>query len=64
MSPEARALLSLPRLPAVVAVEEAGWLLGFQPHEILILARAGHLKELGKPRRGPQFRRANAGFSQ
>jgi len=52
MSPDARALLSLARLPAVLSVEEAGWLLGLRYHEILILARSGHLKSLGKPRRG------------
>jgi hypothetical protein len=54
MSPEARALLSLPRLPAVVNVQEAAWLLGLQIHEIHLLTRSGHLKPLGRPRRGPK----------
>jgi len=54
MSPDTHALLSLPRLPAVLSVEEAGGVLGFQTHEILILARSGHLKPLGKPRRVPK----------
>jgi len=54
MLPEARALLSLPRPPAVLWVEETGWLLGFQTREIHILTRSGHLKPLGKPRRGPK----------
>ena len=52
MSPEARALLTLLNLPAVLSAEEASWLLGFRPHEIKILTRKGHLKCLGKPRRG------------
>ncbi len=52
MSPEARAFLTLLNLPAVLSAEQAGWLLGFRPHEIKILTRRGHLKSLGKPRRG------------
>jgi hypothetical protein len=54
MSPEARNLLSLRRLPAVLSVEEAGWFMGLQAHEVLILSRSGLLKPLGKPRRGPK----------
>lgn len=52
ISIEARAFLSLHRLPAVLSVDQTGWLLGFQMHEIQILTRAGYLKSLGKPRRG------------
>ncbi len=51
MNNERRDLLSLRNLPARLEVEEAGWYLGFAPHAIPILIRAGLLKPLGHPAR-------------
>ncbi len=41
--------LALPVLPARLSALETGWYLGFQPHEISILANAGMLEPLGDP---------------
>jgi hypothetical protein len=42
-------LLSCSRLPARLAVNQAAEILGFLPHEISVLMRAGLLKPLGRP---------------
>jgi hypothetical protein len=42
-------LLSCSRLPARLAVDQAAEILGFLPHEISVLMRAGLLKPLGRP---------------
>jgi hypothetical protein len=44
-----KSTLFLPRLPARLDVNQAAEILGFLPHEIPILLRAGLLKPLGKP---------------
>jgi hypothetical protein len=44
MNNERRELLNLRNLPARLEVEEAGWYLGFAPHAIPIIIRAGLLK--------------------
>jgi hypothetical protein len=36
-------------LPARVNSEEASWLLGFAPHDIPVLVKAGLIKPLGRP---------------
>jgi hypothetical protein len=41
--------LNLRNLPARLIVKQAGWLLGFPPHQIPILVGAGLLKPLGQP---------------
>ena len=41
--------LNLRNLPARLTVKQAGWLLGFPPHQIPILVGAGLLKPLGQP---------------
>jgi hypothetical protein len=42
-------MLFLPRLPARLDVNQAAEILGFLPHEIPMLLKAGLLKPLGKP---------------
>jgi predicted transcriptional regulator len=42
-------LLSCSRLPARLAVDQVAEILGFLPHEISVLMRAGLLKPLGRP---------------
>lgn len=42
-------LLSCSRLPARLSVDQAAEVLGFLPHEISVLMRAGLLKPLGRP---------------
>src|ERR1700690_784815 len=41
--------LALPLLPARLNALEAAWYLGFQPHEVAILAGANLLEPLGHP---------------
>ena len=36
-------------LPARVNSEEASWLLGFAPHDMPVLVKAGMIKPLGRP---------------
>jgi hypothetical protein len=48
--------LNLKNYPARVNAEQAGWILGFLPHEIPILVAEGLLKPLGHPaRNGHKF---------
>ena len=42
-------ILLVRRLPARLDVRQAGDVLGFLPHEISVLVKAGMLKPLGKP---------------
>jgi hypothetical protein len=49
MNPERKDFLSLPTLPGRLNPSEAAWRLGFEPHDIPILIRAGLLKPLGRP---------------
>jgi hypothetical protein len=42
-------ILKLAHWPARLTSEEAGWVLGFESHDIPILIRAGLLKPLGSP---------------
>ncbi len=44
-----KSILFVPRLPARLDVTQAADLLGFLPHEIVVLLKAGLLKPLGKP---------------
>ena len=44
-----KSALFLPRLPARLDVNQASEVLGFLPHEIPVLLKAGLLKPLGKP---------------
>jgi len=44
-----QSLLLCSRLPARLAVDQAAEILGFLPHEISVLMRAGLLKPLGRP---------------
>jgi hypothetical protein len=44
-----KSALFLLRLPARLDVNQAAELLGFLPHEVTVLLRAGLLKPLGKP---------------
>ena len=44
-----KSALFLPRLPARLDVNQAAELLGFLPHEMPFLLKAGLLKPLGKP---------------
>ena len=44
-----KSALFLPRLPARLDVNQASEILGFLPHEIPVLLKAGLLKPLGKP---------------
>jgi len=49
MNNEKREFLNLKNIPARLEMQEAGWYLGFAPHAIPILTRAGLLKPLGRP---------------
>lgn len=44
-----KSALYLPRLPARLDVGQVSEILGFLPHEIPVLLKAGLLKPLGKP---------------
>jgi hypothetical protein len=44
-----KSILFVPRLPARLDVTQAADVLGFLPHEIVVLLKAGLLKPLGKP---------------
>ena len=44
-----KSVLFLPRLPARLDVNQAAEALGFLPHEIPVLLKAGLLKPLGRP---------------
>ena len=44
-----KSILFAPRLPARLDVNQAADILGFLPHEIVVLLKAGLLKPLGKP---------------
>lgn len=44
-----KSVLLIPRLPARLDVEQTAEILGFVPHEISVLLKAGLLKPLGKP---------------
>ena len=44
-----KSTLFLPRLPARLNVDQAAEILGFLPHELTVLLKAGLLKPLGKP---------------
>jgi hypothetical protein len=56
MNPHQERFLSLRIYPARLKAEEAGWLLGFLPHEITILMSEGLLKPLGRPpQNGPKY---------
>jgi hypothetical protein len=44
-----KSILFVPRLPARLDVNQAADILGFLPHEIVVLLKAGLLKPLGKP---------------
>ena len=44
-----KSALFLPRLPARLDVNQVAEILGFLPHEIPVLLKAGLLKPLGKP---------------
>jgi hypothetical protein len=49
MNSQQEQFLNLKTHPARMKVEEAGWYLGFSPHEIPILMAEGLLKPLGRP---------------
>ena len=49
MSQDEKDFLCLVHWPAVLDRMQAGWALGFKPHEIDILTRRGLLVPLGKP---------------
>jgi hypothetical protein len=49
MNNKKRAFLNLKNILARLEMQEAGWYLGFAPHAIPILIRAGLLKPLGRP---------------
>ena len=49
MNNERKDLLNLAMLPARLNMEEAAYLLGFKPHDIPLLVKAGLLKPLGRP---------------
>ena len=51
MNNERREFLNLRNLPARLEIQEAGWYLGFAPHAIPVIIRAGLLKPLGHPAR-------------
>ncbi|HUD46533.1 MAG TPA: hypothetical protein VMR33_06870 [Candidatus Baltobacteraceae bacterium] len=44
-----KSMLFVPRLPARLDVNQAADVLGFLPHEIVVLQKVGLLKPLGKP---------------
>ncbi len=49
MSPEQTAFLNQRHLPSRLTARETGWLLGFSPYDITVLASKGLLKPVGKP---------------
>jgi len=49
MNSQQEQFLNLKTMPARLKVEEAGWYLGFVPHEMTILMSVGLLKPLGHP---------------
>ena len=49
MNQDKKDFLSVRNLPARVGINESGWLLGFNEHDIPVLVSAGLLKPLGKP---------------
>jgi hypothetical protein len=51
MSPEQKQFLTLNRYPAILSVEQCGFLLGLLPHEVFILVWLGLLKPLGSSTR-------------
>jgi hypothetical protein len=44
-----KSILFVPRLPARLDVNQTADILGFLPHEVVILLKTGLLKPLGKP---------------
>ncbi len=44
-----KSVLFFPRLPARLSLNQAAEVLGFLPHEMSVILRAGLLKPLGKP---------------
>jgi len=44
-----KSILFVPRLPARLDVNQAADILGFLPHEVVVLLKTGLLKPLGKP---------------
>ena len=44
-----KSILFAPRLPARLDVNQAADILGFLPHEVVVLLKTGLLKPLGKP---------------
>ena len=44
-----KSMLSSPRLPARLNVEQVAEILGFLPYEVAVLFRGGLLRPLGKP---------------
>ena len=49
MNQEKKDFLSLVTPPARLGINETGWLLGFNEHDIPVLVSAGLLKPLGRP---------------
>ena len=49
ISAQARELLNLRRLPAMLNMAQTAVLLGLAEHDIPVLIQAGHLKPLGNP---------------
>ena len=49
VSPQVKELLNMTRLPGSVNVAQTAAILGFQPHDIPILAARGFLTPLGNP---------------
>jgi len=49
MDAQQRDFLNLATPPARLTTEQVAWLLGFQPHDIPVLARQGLIRALGKP---------------
>ena len=44
-----RFLMIQGKLPARLSIEQAGWVLGFNQHDVPVLVSAGLLKSLGRP---------------
>lgn len=51
MKPEQREFLNLRHFPGVLSRQQAAWRLGVEEHEIDILASAGRVTALGKPKK-------------
>jgi hypothetical protein len=49
MKTEMESFLKLEKRPSRLTIEQAGWLLGFGPHDLPILMAKGLLKPLGHP---------------